>query len=80
MCGVRRVRALTGRLAWAAGVYPRGRWAVNILHAVLAWVEKEIKNGIEEKRRADKSFLLSTKWVSFALCWWCALLSSSTAL
>eukprot|EP00971_Amphidinium_carterae_P142925 2831655-Amphidinium_carterae.1 len=80
MVGVRRLRSLTGRLSWAAGILPRARWAVNILYAVLASVDRDAKGGIEEQRRQrrkdqrDKSFLVPTKRVALALTFWLALI------
>eukprot|EP00971_Amphidinium_carterae_P206362 4095070-Amphidinium_carterae.1 len=41
MVGLRRLRSLTGRLSWAAGVLPRARWAVNILYAVVTSAFKD---------------------------------------
>eukprot|EP00971_Amphidinium_carterae_P027462 540915-Amphidinium_carterae.1 len=83
MFGVRRLRSLAGRLAWAAGVFSRGRWAVNILHAVLASFRKDVSSGVEAQRQhrrkddRDKSFLVATKRCSLALIWWHRLLTSS---
>eukprot|EP00971_Amphidinium_carterae_P317743 6316399-Amphidinium_carterae.1 len=67
MTGLRRLRSLTGRLSWAAGVLPRARWAVNILYAVVTSAFKDVATRTEELRRRkrpdgrDKSFLVPTK-------------------
>ena len=50
MGSVKDLRTLTGRMSWIGGVLPRLRWTVNILYAVLRDVDKEQRDGTEERR------------------------------
>ena len=47
---MKTLRKVTGRLSWLAGVLPRCRWAVSILYAVVASVERDAKSGAEAER------------------------------
>eukprot|EP00974_Lingulodinium_polyedra_P109009 10549941-Lingulodinium_polyedra.AAC.1 len=44
MVGLKRLKRLTGRLSWAAGIVPRMRWAVAILYATAAAAERDARN------------------------------------
>ena len=84
MVGIRRLRTVTGRLSWAAGVLPRMRWAVSILYAVLASFERDVLSGAEEARRLrrsdqrSKETLLPTKRLGLALRWLISLFQGLT--
>ena len=54
MISLREFKALTGKLSWLAGILPRSRWAVSMLYAVVASVEKDIKLGLEAQRAARR--------------------------
>ena len=78
MVGVRRLRALAGRLSWIAGVVPRLRWVVNVVYAVVAAVDSDVGSGREEQRRAtrpDARDKAATKRCRTALVWVRALLA-----
>ena len=51
---IKELRATTGRLSWVGGVLPRLRWTVNVLYATLAQVERDQKDGMEERRAAAR--------------------------
>ena len=51
---VKEPRATTGRLSWVGGVLPRLRWTVNVLYATLAQVERDQRDGTEERRAAAR--------------------------
>ena len=73
MAGLNRLRSLTGRASWMAGVLVRARWAVSILYAVLASVDADRAAGVEAERRAkrwdhrDKAHLVPVKRVKLPL-------------
>ena len=52
---LRRLRSLTGRLAWAAKVVPRTRWTASILYAVLRVHAEDLASGAESQRRSQKT-------------------------
>ena len=54
MGSVKDLRTLTGRMSWIGGVLPRLRWTVNVLYAVLRDVDKEQKDGAEERRASER--------------------------
>ena len=80
MVGVRRMLTIAGRLSWISGVVPRFRWAVCTVYAVVAAVDKDVAEGIEEQRRRcrldsrDKAALVATNRCAVALRWVSALL------
>ena len=53
MISLRDLRATTGRFSWLAGILPRCRWTVAILYAIVASVEKDAREGVEEARAAS---------------------------
>ena len=67
MASLRRLRAVTGRMSWLAGVLPRLRWVVSIMYAVLADAEEDKRTGVESERaefrldKRDKSDLVAIK-------------------
>ncbi|CAK0898756.1 unnamed protein product [Prorocentrum cordatum] len=70
---VKRLRRLTGKLSWAAGVLPRTRWAVNILWAIVASAIRDTAKAAQGQghRRAGhrKEFLVATSRCRLALTW-----------
>ena len=75
MVGLKRLRRLTGKLSWAAGVVPRSRWTVSIFYGVLADAQRAKDSGEEEKRRTarkyarDKSSLVAVSRLGLAIEW-----------
>jgi hypothetical protein len=82
MLGLKRLRSLTGKLSWAAGVLPRTRWAVRILYGTVAAAEADRVSGAERRRaalRADsrpKECLVATKRCALPLAWLSSLWST----
>ena len=75
MVGVKRLRKLTGRLLWAAGIVPRSRWAVSTFYGVVTDALRAQKEGVERRRQLerkdarDKSGLVAVARLGLALHW-----------
>ena len=54
MIALKELKSVTGKLSWIAGILTRMRWAVSVLYAVLAEVEKEQRDGTEAERAAKR--------------------------
>ena len=74
MIPLKDLRAVTGRLSWAAGVVPRIRWVVSVFYAVISGAEREEKEqkDREKPKGGDgrpKTGLVHVKRLGFALQW-----------
>eukprot|EP00435_Cladocopium_sp_Y103_P014598 s616_g3.t1 len=81
MVPLKTLRSTTGKLSWVAGILPRARWAVSILYATIADVERDMKQNKEHdraRRRAgddrDKTGLVPVKRLQLARTWLLAML------
>ena len=50
MAPLKELRTVTGRMSWIGGILPRLRWTVNVLYATLRDVEREQRDGVEDRR------------------------------
>ena len=66
MAPVKEFRTVTGRMSWIGGALPRLRWTVNVLYATLREVEREQKDGVEDRRAFGREDQRSKKGL-FAL-------------
>ena len=86
MVGLRELRSLTGRLSWVAGILPRCRWAVSIMYATVAAVERDGLSGAEAARatqradKRDKSHLVAVSRFQLARVWFMHLLAKADDL
>eukprot|EP00435_Cladocopium_sp_Y103_P071373 s1543_g37.t1 len=54
MSTVKELRSTTGRLSRVGGALPRVRWTVNVLYVTLRDVEREQRDGTEDRRAAAR--------------------------
>ena len=80
MVPLRELRAITGKLSWLAGILTKARWAVSIMYAVVADVEKDLKEHKEEDRASkrqdsrEKPHLVPVKRLALPRAWFIRLL------
>ena len=48
---VSELRSIAGKATWAAGIYPRARFAVSMLYKALSDRQQDVKSGAEKARR-----------------------------